>query len=709
LKNFDRLFNPRAIAVLGASQDLASISGQPVAHLKAKGYAGKVYPVNPRYAEVAGYRCYPDLAALPETPDVVVVAVAARRVPEALGQIADRGAPFALILSSGFAEAGDEGRRAQLDLAEIARARGVHVIGPNCQGYMNIADGIHVGFGAPYGLAYRKGAVSLTSQSGAFGNSILMLADAEGLGFRRYVSTGNESVTTTLDLFEYLLEDPGTALIAGYVEGFQDARRLLGIGQRALRAGKPILVWKVGNSEAGAKAAASHTANLGGATALYRAAFRQTGIVEVSDVGDMADCAKALLPGRLPRGNRIAIVTISGGAGIAMADRATEGGLALPELKAGTIAALRKVLPGYAAVANPLDVTGSLLNDPGMLKATLDCLANDPGVDMIGMALAAASGKLATELAREVVRIARERQVPVLVAWNADAASTGEAYRILDEAGIPRYQSPVRCARGAAALWQYASARQRRRELDGEAVAAISRPAARQALAGRRADLTEYESKGVLADYGIAVTRERLATDRDAAAALAAEIGFPVALKIQSPGIPHKTEAGGVRIGVADAAAAARAFDEIVASARRHAPQAQIDGVLVQEMVAGGTEVILGVNNDPLFGPAVMAGFGGIFAEVLRDVSFRLAPVALSEAHAMLRELRAFPILDGARGRPKADVEALAQAIVRLSALAVDLGDALAELDINPLFVLPAGRGVRAGDALIRPARSQTP
>jgi acyl-CoA synthetase (NDP forming) len=267
----------------------------------------------------------------------------------------------------------------------------------------------------------------------------------------------------------------------------------------------------------------------------------------------------------------------------------------------------------------------------------------------------------------------------------------------------------VRCARGAAALWQYASARQRRRELDGEAVAAISRPAARQALAGRRADLTEYESKGVLADYGIAVTRERLATDRDAAAALAAEIGFPVALKIQSPGIPHKTEAGGVRIGVADAAAAARAFDEIVASARRHAPQAQIDGVLVQEMVAGGTEVILGVNNDPLFGPAVMAGFGGIFAEVLRDVSFRLAPVALSEAHAMLRELRAFPILDGARGRPKADVEALAQAIVRLSALAVDLGDALAELDINPLFVLPAGRGVRAGDALIRPARSQTP
>jgi acyl-CoA synthetase (NDP forming) len=708
LKNFDRLFNPRSVAVVGASQDLASISGQPIAHLRAKGFPGKIYPVNPRYDEVAGLRCYPDLRSLPEAPDVMVVAVAAKRVPEAMRQAGERGVPFAVILTSGFAEAGEEGRQAQRELAEIARACGIHVIGPNCQGFMNIVDAIHVGFGAPYGLAYRKGAVSLTSQSGAFGNSIVMIADAEGLGFRRYISTGNESVTSTLDLFEYLLEDVGTKVIAGYVEGFQDAHRLLPLGRRALQEGKPMLVWKVGTSEAGAKAAASHTANLGGATALYRAAFRQTGITEVNDVGDLADCAKALLPGRLPKGNRIVVVTISGGAGIAMADRCTEAGLVLPELEPGTIAALKKVLPSYAAVANPLDVTGSLLNDPGMLKETLGRLARDPNVDMIGMALAAASGKLATDLAREIVRISEEMQVPVLVAWNADEKSTGEAYRILDSAGVPRYQSPVRCARGAGALWQYARAKRRQERIDAEQPLAISRPEAKVRLAGRSADLTEHEAKRILAEYGIAVTRERLARDREEAARIAAEIGFPVAMKIQSPDIPHKTEAGGVRIGVADADAARAAYDEIMANAARHAPGATLDGVLVQEMVRGGTEVILGISNDPLFGPAVMVGLGGVFAEVMRDVSFRLAPITLSEAHEMIRELRAFPILDGARGRPKADLEALAQALLQLSALALDLKDEIAELDINPLFVLPAGHGAKAGDALIKPARRQT-
>lgn len=700
--SFDRLFAPRAIAVVGASRDLGSISGQPIAHLKAKAYKGALYPVNPRYAEVAGLHCYPDLAALPETPDVAVVAVAARRVPEVLAQAAARRVPFAVVLTSGFAEAGDEGRRAQSEIARIAREGGVRVIGPNCQGYMNVADGIHVGFGAPYGLTYRKGGVSLASQSGAFGNSIVMMANAEGLGFCRYISTGNESVTTSLDLYEYLIGDPGTKVIAGYVEGFQDAGRLLGVARKALRAGKPMVLWKVGSSEAGARAAASHTANLGGAGALYRAAFRQGGVIEANDVGDLADCAKALAAGRLPRGNRIVVVTISGGAGIAMADRCSEAGLALPELDAGTVAALRAVLPAYAAVANPLDVTGSLLNDPQLLKVTLERLARDPNVDMIGLALAAASGKLATGLAHEIVRVADVLHVPVLVAWNADPASAGEAYRILDEAGIPRYQSPVRCARGAGALWQFARARARLADIERSPAPAVQRPAIARALQGRRADLAEYEAKRVLADYGIAVTRERLATSAAEAAQAAAEIGFPVAMKIQSAGIPHKTEAGGVRIGVPDARAAEAAYAGIMANAARHAPQAALDGVLVQEMVGGATEVILGIDNDARFGPAVMVGLGGIFAEAIRDVSFRLAPVTLPEAQEMIRELRAFAILDGARGRPRADVDALAQTVVALSALALDLRERVAELDINPLFVLPAGQGVRAGDALIK-------
>jgi acetate---CoA ligase (ADP-forming) len=695
-KDFSGLFNPRSIAVIGASQDLESISGQPIKHLKAKGFQGHVYPVNPRYDEVAGLRCYADILSVPETPDVAIVAIGVKRVIETMHQISEKGVPFAVVLTSGFAETGSEGKEIQLKLAEIALVHGIHVIGPNCQGYMNITDGIQVGFGTPYGLTYRKGGLSVTSQSGAFGNSVVMLADSEGVGFRYYVSTGNEAVTTSLDLFEYFLKDEGTRAIAGYVEGFKDAGRLVELGRRALRVGKPIIVWKVGTSEAGAKAAASHTANLGGSMALYRAAFRQSGIIQVSDVGDLADCAKALVPGRLPKGNRIVVVTISGGAGIAMADRCADEGLELTPLDARTVDALRRVLPSYAAVANPLDVTGSLLNDPGMLRQV-------PNIDMIGMALAGASGTLATEFAREVVRVSDELRVPVLVAWNALEQLAGEAYAILDRAAIPRYQSPVRCARAAGALWQYASARQRQKARDGEQVLAIERPDVRSALSGRKTDLTEFEAKGVLAHYGIPITNEKLAMDGEAAARIATDIGFPVAMKIQSSDIPHKTEAGGVRIGIQSAEAARSAFAEILTNAAKHAPNAKVDGVLVQEMVVGATEVILGVNNTPLFGPAIMFGLGGIFAEILRDVTFRLAPITRTEAHEMIREVRAFKVLEGARGRPKSDLTALADVLVRLSALAVDLKREMAELDINPLFVLPEGHGVKAGDALIKP------
>jgi acyl-CoA synthetase (NDP forming) len=707
MSRYERFFNPRSVAVIGASQDLSSISGQPIAHLQAKGYGGRIFPVNPRYQEVAGLVCYPDIPSLPAAPDVAVVAVAARRVPDTLAELGKKGCRFAVILSSGFAEAGEEGAQAQRMLAEIARAYGMAVIGPNCQGYMNISDGIHVGFGAPYGLTYPAGHLSLTSQSGAFGNSIVMLASAEGVGFRHYVSTGNESVTTSLDFMDAMIDDPQTRVIAGYVEGFQDAHRLVGIGRRALDAAKPMLIWKVGTSEAGAKAAASHTANLGGAMALYRAAFRQAGIIEVSDVGDMADCAKALLPGRIPRGNRLAIVTISGGAGIAMADRAAEAGVALPALAEDTVTALRGVLPSFAAVANPLDVTAALFNDTSLLRVTLDKLAKDPNVDMIALALAAAGGELAVELAHEVVRVSRETGVPIFVAWNADARTNQAAYEILDAAAIPRYTSPVRCARGIAALWAFADARQRRADTKDETPLVLTAPQwAKTLQGGTGADLTESESKRLLTAYGIPVTREQLARDADEAVRAAQAIGMPVVMKIQSPDIPHKTEAGGVRIGVRTSAEVQAAFEEISASARAYAPQALLEGVVVQEMVSGGTELILGVTNDPLFGPAVMAGLGGVFAEVLKDVSFRLAPITRSEADAMLRELRGFALLDGARGRPKADVAAATDALMRLSALAVDLRDSLAELDINPLTVLPAGHGVRALDGLAKPRQA---
>ena len=702
-RDFTALFKPRAVAIIGASIDPKTISGQPLAYLKKHGYAGALYPVNPKYQNIGEQPCYPDIASLPTVPDLAVIAVGAKIVLSMLTQCGEKGIPFVIILTSGFSEIGEEGIAAQEEIKAIAERYGIGVIGPNCQGMMNIEDRIHVGFGAPYGMTHGKGAISVTSQSGAWGNSILILANQEGLGFRRYVSTGNEACISSLDLIESYIADPETRAITAYVEGFKDAHRTIAIGQKALAAGKPIFMWKVGTSEAGAIAAASHTANLGGAPALYRAAVHQAGIIEVSDVGDLADCARSLLCGRLPRGNRVGIVTASGGAGILMADNAAHAGLEIARLAPETLAALRKILPRHAGFNNPIDMTGGAGNELATYRQTLLLVAQDPNVDMLGIPLAAVSGPNALGLVTQVAEVARAVDIPILVAWQGDDESNQEAYALLESVGVPRYKTPVRAARGFDALWQYVQAQRRRVVARTDTPLVLERTASKALLAGRKSDLAEFEAKRVLADYGIPVTIEKLASSRAQAEQFATEIGFPVALKIQSADIPHKTEAGGVRIGLADAGVVGRAYDEVLANALEHVPGAKVDGVLVQSMVSGGVEIILGVKNDPLFGPAIMFGLGGIFAEVLKDVTFRIAPVSRSVANAMIREVRAFPVLDGARGKAKADIAALADVIVRLSALAIDLKDVVAEIDINPLFVLPVGKGVVAGDALIKP------
>ncbi|MBK8767687.1 MAG: acetate--CoA ligase family protein [Burkholderiaceae bacterium] len=701
--DFSRLFGARSIAVIGASADEKTPSGQPLMHLRNLGYPGEVYPVNPRYEVIGQWRCYPSVSALPAAPDVALVAVAAERAPAVLEECGNKGIRFVIMITSGFAEMGEAGMAAQARLLETARRHGISMIGPNCQGMINAADGFSLGFGAPYGLRYNRGGISMTSQSGAWGNAVMILANQEGLGFRHYVSTGNEAQTTSLDVVDWYLDDPQTRLVVSYVEGFQDAHRLVSIGRKALELGKPYLLWKVGTSEAGARAAASHTANLGGEMALYRAAFEQSGIIEVTDVDDLADRAHALLTGRRPGGNRVAVISMSGGAGVLMADHCAAAGLELPTLSPDTLERLRAILPAFAGLNNPIDVTGNVSAREGSFVEALELILADPLVDMLGICLASISGPAGNQIAIDVARVCAATTKPVLVAWCADVERTREGYEALAAVGTPRYDTPVRCARGMDALWHFERARRDHERISAEPVLRLERPAQRQALAGLQADLTEYQAKQVLADYGIPVTSEALATTAEQAVVLAAQIGFPVVMKIVSPMIPHKTEAGGVKVGVRDAQAVREAFSEIVANAGCHSPGAPIDGVLVQAMVSGGTEVIVGVTQDPLFGPAILFGLGGIFAEVMKDVCFRIAPITRSEAMAMIRSIKAFPILDGARGRPKADLDALADALVRLAALAVDLQDSIAEIDINPLIVLPAGQGVVAVDALFKP------
>jgi len=701
--DLERFFNPGSIAIIGASQDFMTISGQPLKHLQSHHYQGRLYPVNPRYQEVAGVKCYPALAGLPETPDLVLILVNAARVADMLQQCGEKGVPYVIIFSSGFSEMGGEGVKLQRQLAEIARRYEIGVIGPNCQGMMNVADGVFAGFGSVFFTDYEPGRVSMVSQSGGFGFSVMNLSSKDGgLPFRQMVTTGNEIGISTLDFINYYIQDPNTEIIVCYLEGAKDAWRLPEIGQKALAAGKPILMWKVGNTEQGQKAAASHTANLGGAMALYKAAFRQNGIIQVEDIQDVVDYGRAFRNGRLPKGNRLAIITISGGAGILMTDECIGRGMRLADLAPETVAKLREFVPSFGSINNPVDVTAAIFNDLTLINRTLQTIVDDPGVDCIAMINASLQGEIANRIAAEIVAVSGKTAKPIYIAWSARDVMAPQAYSALEAARIPHYKSPVRCGRAMAAVSWYAEAKRRRDRQSGEKALTLSSAGARKALDGRTADVSEYQAKRILSEYGIAVTQEELATTREQALAVAKRIGYPVAIKVQSPDISHKTEARAVRLNIGSDGELALAFEEVLANACAYRKDARIEGVLVQEMVKDGVEAILGVTNDPLFGPAVMFGLGGIFAEVLKDVSFRLAPVTPSVAREMIEEIAGYPVLAGARGRPRADVDALVDAIVRLSALAVDLKDRVAELDINPLFVFAEGRGVKAADALIK-------
>lgn len=702
--DLERFFNPRAIAIIGASQDFGTIQGQPLKHLQSHGYKGALYPVNPRYQEVAGLKCYPSLADVPETPELALILVNASRVVDMLEQCGAKGVPYVIIFSSGFSEVGGGGIDLQQRLADIARKYDMGVIGPNCQGMINIADRVFSGFGSVFNFDYQPGPVSMVSQSGGFGFSVMNLSSKDGgLPFRQIVTTGNEIGISTLDFLEYFIRDPKTEIIVGYVEGLKDARRLIDVGEKAMLAGKPILMWKVGNTEQGQRAAASHTANLGGAMALYRAAFRQKGIIQVDDIQDVVDYGRAFRSGRLPQGNRLAIITISGGAGILMTDECVSGGMQLAQLSDETLGKLRAFIPSFGSLLNPVDVTAAIFNDTTLINRTMQAIIDDPGVDMIALINASLQGKLADQVAKEIVTVAKTTKKPVFVCWSARDVDAKEAYGLLEDARLPHYKSPVRCGRAMVALSWYAESKRRNERQRAEKVVRIERPAVREKLKGRTADIAEYEAKRILAEYGIGVTEESLAASVEEARAAAKRIGYPVAIKVQSPDISHKTEAKAVRLGLTSEEELTVAYDEVLANARAYNRKARLEGVLVQAMVKGGTEAILGVTNDPLFGPAVMFGLGGIFAEVLKDVAFRLAPVTPAVAREMIAEIKGHPVLAGARGKPPADVDALADAIVKLSALAIDLEGSVAELDVNPLFVMEKGRGVVAADALIKP------
>jgi acetyltransferase len=696
MASIHKMLNPRSIAIVGATPRMQYGGRFLAAALKAKDRV-RVYAVNPRYDEIMGVKSYPSVTDLPEAPDLVGIVVPWDQVLDVLQESHRKGAGSAIVISAGFAERGvDDRRDLQAELGAFASTSGMRISGPNCLGLANVKDDVWA-TASSRGAEGLTGPIGLVCQSGAtaFG-PFLVRAVENGIGFSYIISTGNEADLDFTDFARYLLDDPDTRVIAGFVEGFKDADKFLEVARLAAERGKPIVLIKIGRSELGARAARSHTAALTGADARYDAIFAQYGVIRVQDYDELLETAHLLAHTPKPLVPGIAVVSHSGGISSLTADMCGQAGLDLPPLGDEARDGINGILKGFGWAANPADVTGFANSES--FPQIMEHMVNDPRMGTLVVASAGADAQ-----AQQVISQRDRIDKGVVFLWTGSRdAAAGLAQ--LKHARIPIFYTPDKLARGLRSRLAYHTWRERRRA-DGFAVAA-SRTAPQdaaiaQALRLGRPTLSESESKQLLAAWGVASARAHRADSAEAAVAAAARLGFPVALKVDSPDILHKTEAGVVRLNLGNMAQVRTAYAEILASAKAYAPQARIIGVSVQEMVGDGVEVIIGVNCDPQLGPVLLFGSGGVMVEIYNDVALRRCPITLPEAQAMIAEVKGARLLEGFRGRPAADLEALADTLVRVSYLAMHLEGHLAELDINPLMVLPRGRGVKAVDALV--------
>ncbi|HEX4329261.1 MAG TPA: acetate--CoA ligase family protein [Burkholderiales bacterium] len=684
-----RLISPRRVAVIGASADAAKTAGRPIAYLQKHGYGGEIYPVNPRSAEVAGLKSYPDAASLPEVPDVAIVLVGPERAEQALRELAARGCPAAIVLAAGYAEIGAEGAQRQRELK--AAAGGMRILGPNAIGVVNLTERIVLS--ASGALEMEKipaGKIAVVSQSGGILGSLLSRATGRGVGFSKLVSTGNEADLDVADFVDYLADDPATSVIALYVEGLRSPQKFREAAAKAARAGKPIVVYKVGRSESGERAAVSHTGALAGADRMYDALFAQIGVTRVLRFEELLDVAITFSQGRKLRGRRVAILTSTGGAGTLVADACGLEGFETPppdEATSKKLAALQN--SDFAASdRNPIDLTLAGLK-PDLFRGMVGALLDSEGYDAL-IVIAGSSAIAQPELVTDAVTENLDRSdKPVMVYMSPFAPHT---IAHINSRGVPAFSSPESCGAALAAIW-------RRGQVQMQ-LPARAAPAVPALLASfKPGALNESEAKQVFAAYGIPAVREAAVITPDQAATAARKLGGRLVLKVLSREIAHKSEVGGVRVGLA--ADEVRVAGEEMLRAVTAVSGVVPEGLLVQEMVGGGAELILGFHRDPQLGPAILLGMGGVSAELLKDTTVRLLPINQEDARAMLRELKTFPLLDGYRGRPRCDVEAAAAAILAFAAMAESLGERLLEAEINPLFVLPRGEGVRAADGLM--------
>ncbi|MCX7607810.1 MAG: acetate--CoA ligase family protein [Anaerolineales bacterium] len=693
-------FKPRGIAVIGASADPEKIGHGVLKNLLHPefGFRGPIYPVNPKASEILGLPCYPSVLDVPDPLDLAVIVVPSAAAPAVMEDCGRRGVKATIILSGGFRETGPEGAERERQCVEIAARYGMRLMGPNCIGVMDMHTPVNTTFVA--GIT-RPGKIDFVSQSGALCGGILDWAQARGINFSRFLSIGNKAEVNEADLMRYLAEDEESRVLAVYVEDVKDGADFLEAARYAA-ARKPVLILKGGRSQSGQAATASHTGALAGAHAAFAAAAKQSGLIEFHSVESMFNAALALAHQPLLCGDRVAVLTNAGGPAVLAADALESVGLKLAAVSPETRAALRPVLAPDAALNGPVDMLGGA--DERQYRLALEALLEDSANDGILVILVPTVLNRPAAIVENLVAVLRERRPdkPVLLCLFGEA-HVRQAYTVADLGGLPAYRFPEDAAEAFGVMHRRAR-RLKQDRLAPQPLAGIAPERAQQLLAearrnGQRA-LDAAAGRALLEAYGIPMPQDRLATNAEEAARFAVEIGFPVALKLASPDILHKTEVGGVLLNLTDEQAVRQGWQSIVSRARAARPAAEIRGVQVQPMVVGGQEVILGVKRDPIFGPLVMFGLGGIYVEALADVSFRLAPLSIQDAEEMIDEVRSAKLLAGLRGAPPADRRALLEAILRLSQLAVDCPE-IEELDVNPLIVLPAGQGALAVDVRV--------
>ena len=696
-------FNPSGVAVIGASADPRKLSHGVLRNCFSHGFAGAVYPVNPRAREILGLPCYPDIAAVPDPVELAVLMVPAAACPGVLDACGRRGLKAAIVISGGFREVGAEGLALEQQLLAIAGQYGMRLIGPNCVGTLDAHTGLNTTF---IRTMPTPGPIAFVSQSGAICGGILEWTAGKGIGFSRFATLGNAADVAETDLLADLAEDPNTRVIVAYIEAIRDGRRFIDVA-RQITPHKPILVIKAGRTVAGTRAVSSHTGSLAGEMAAYDAAFHQAGVLRVETVEELFDHALALAYGPLPRGKRVAVVTNAGGPASLAADAIEQVGLTMPPTPESTRAALAQFTHPEAQLSNPVDMLGGA--EPAQYEQAVAALLASDAFDAVLPILVPQALVDPVAVAEAIARAAGSRYgedaystsgghagKPVVACFMGDEV-VRQPMAVLHDQQIASYIFPEQAARALGVLWRYAEVRGRLVDWETGKLVARSDHRSPITLPPGPAQLGEAEARPILAAYGIAQPRAELARSAEEAGRLAAEIGFPVALKIVSPDVFHKSEVGGIALKLSDAEAVRSAFDSMLARVAVRQPGARIEGALVTQMAPPGHELIVGMRRDPQFGPLLMFGLGGIYVELLKDVAFRVAPFSRSEALAMIAETHAGKLLAGLRGQPPADIEAVAEVIERVARLALDHPQ-VQEIDVNPLLVYPAGQGALAVD-----------